>query len=101
MEINLYKDYAERDEKWAEIAAQLYEAQKMKSYYSDEYANLLKNLKSLSEDASSHGGEYYLKKEERAGSIDYGSILAITEMSNDELDQYKKRSTYAWKINKK
>ena len=99
--INLYKDYTERDEKWAEVAHQLYEIGKIKDYYSDEHAKLLKNLKSLSGDTSSHGGEYYFKKEERTGSVDYKAIPAVATMSDEDLDVFRRRGTAAWKINKK
>jgi len=101
MEINLYKDYTERDAEWIAIATHLHQAQKMKEYYSDEYAKLLKSLKSLSGETSSHGGEYYFKKEERAGSVDYKSIPAVAEMSDEELDVFRRRGTAAWRINKK
>ena len=96
--INLYKDYVERDEKWAELAGQALETQRLAKYYTDEAKKLIEALKDASGDASCHSGDYLFERIVRKGSIDF---MAIPELQNRDLEGFRKEDTYAWKLSKK
>ena len=99
--INLYKDYLEKDENWAQTAHELFETQKMLEYFKNEEKRLKEELKSQSGDTNCHGGDYYFRCDVRKGNVDYGRIPAIESMSDEELDSYRKKDSHTWKLSKK
>lgn len=96
--IDLYKDFAEKDDRWAELAGQALEAQRLAKYYTDEARKLIGALKDASGDTSCHGGVYLFERIVRRGTIDF---MSIPELQDRDLEKFRKEDTYAWKLSKK
>jgi len=98
MEINLYKDYAEKDDRWAELAGQTLKAQRLVKYYTDEARKLIEALKDASGDMSCHGGDFLFERMVRRGTIDF---MSIPELQDRDLEEFRKPDSCAWKLSKK
>jgi hypothetical protein len=88
-------DYTLRDETWIKVAHELYEAQKMRKYYTQIEDKLHDILVELSKGESSVGSIYRFAKIDRKGSVDY---TKVTELIGVNLESYRKPSSTSWKL---
>lgn len=91
----MYKDYVKQNDIWEEKAKKLYEAQKLKDYYSKLSSKMLSELVSLSGEQDSSGKEYVLSTHSRLGSVEYNRI---PELKTVDLNKYRKDNVKVWKL---
>lgn len=83
--------------RWIEVASKAYELQLKRKELEDEEDQLIKELKSLSEDQSQRAGGYWFIRSERKGSIDYAQIPMLKDIN---LESFRRPNTYIWKLTK-
>ena len=91
----MYRDYVKQNDTWEEKAKSLYEAQKLKDYYSKLSSKMLDELISLSGKQDSSGKEYVLSTYSRLGSVEYNRI---PELKTIDLNKYRKDNVTVWKL---
>jgi len=90
-----YKDCIKQNHSWEEIAEKLYEARKMKLFYTKITEQLMEKLLKLSNNKKSMGKDYAFHYSYRIGNVDYNSI---PELHNVDLNKYRKEDIRVWKL---
>ena len=97
--INPYKDHIVMDDAWESIAQELYDINEKSKNLAKRADFLKEQLKALSMNKSARTAKYAYSKIERTGSVDYKRIVA--EHASDVCTHdYKKPTTYMWKISR-
>jgi len=89
------KNYVKQNSTWEEKAEKLYEAQKLKLYYSKLSLKLMADLLESSEKKKSKGKTFVFHYSYKAGTIDYKSI---PELASIDLNAYRKDDIKVWKL---
>jgi hypothetical protein len=87
-----------QNEVWIAVAEKLNKIQELKSYYTKIEQELKEELRSLSDNKSSEGGDFIFEVTFRAGTVEYARI---PELKSVDLDQYRKDAVASWKLYKK
>ncbi len=93
--ITVTSPYVERGSVWIEKATELMKIKQIIKEYEVLEAQYLVELKKLSEDIPSCGGNFVFDCTIRKGTINYA---IIPELKNLDLEQYRKEPVVAWKL---
>lgn len=89
------RTHAERGDDWIELAKQAMKIQQHRKQLEELEKKLIGDLKELSQNVSSRGGNITFTASIRRGSVDYS---IIPELRTVNLENYRKPSTESWKL---
>lgn len=88
-------NYVKQNNIWDQKAEKLYEAQKLKSHYTELASKLSTELVELSGGQDSAGKSHVFHSHNRTGAIDY---KLVPELKFVDLNKYRKEDIQVWKL---
>jgi hypothetical protein len=95
MNVILFADHCERDSKWAEKAQSVFVLQGMRKELERQEAELIAELKAMTDGVSSKANGFAYSRSERKGSVDYEKIEVLKTIN---LELYRKPTIEIWKL---
>ena len=97
LQIDMHPEHTEQGGDWIATATQLHDAQIMKKHFASIELTLFHQLKNMSENDSSKGGDFVFTRGSAPAKIDY---KLIEELENVDLEPYRKPRVDRWKLTK-
>ena len=99
MDINIslspYSNHIERGDRWITKATELYKVKQAILQLEHEHKKLLAELKELSDNTNSRGGNLVFTRSERLGSVQYKDI---PQLKGVDLNPYRGAPVEMWKL---
>lgn len=83
------------EERWVELADDLYKVSRKRKRYERKYKNISKELRDLSDHRTTKRGRYEYKLIKRKGPIQYSEI---PELQGVDLEPYRKEKVDNWQL---